>query len=369
MNILQLISSGGFFGAENVLLELSKALKRRNVETVVGVFNNKYNPHTEVAEEAERHNLKTAAFQCNGRFDPRTLITLRSFLKHNRIDLIHTHNYKSNFYAFFASLGLNLPLVTTCHNWLGASAKMRFYNALDKSLLSGFDRLVAVSDRVKDEIMLHGIPMSKVSIISNGIDITRFASRWQDDRAKIRKDIGVPIDSELIGTVGRLTEEKGHSFLLEAARIVRQHYPKAMFIIIGDGPLMEKLKKEAGKLPFIFTGFRNDMPGLYSALDLFVLPSLNEGLPMVLLEAMASHKPVVATKVGDVPKLICSGQNGLLVEPANVKSLADALLYLSADDKKRCLIAQEGYRTVLKHFSSKVMADRYLKIYREVSDK
>jgi len=365
MRVLQLINSLGFFGAENVLMELSKALKH-NVEPIVGVFNNKYNPHMEVAEEAERYNLKTAVFPCNGRFDPRTFLALRTFFKNGRIDLVHTHNYKSNFYAFFASSGLNLPLITTCHNWPGTTAKMRFYAALDKRLLNGFERVVAVSDLVKDEILHHGISLSKVSIIPNGIDINKFTTQLEDDKKKIRKDLGVPIDCKLVGTVGRLSEEKGHDFLVVAARIVLHHYQKAMFLIVGDGPQMERLKREANQLPFIFTGVRNDMPGLYSAMDLFVLPSLNEGLPMVLLEAMASHKPVVATKVGDVSKLIRDGQNGLLVEPGDGNCLADALLYLLGNDEKRSLIAQEGYRTVLEYFSSKVMADKYFETYQEV---
>jgi glycosyltransferase involved in cell wall biosynthesis len=203
---------------------------------------------------------------------------------------------------------------------LGEDLKMKLYARLDKSLLNRFDKVVAVSDTVKQEILNRNISSTRVLTIPNGIDVDRFNSRKRPDTLK--REFGIDHNCRIIGTVGRLSEEKGHSHLLHAAEKVLRTCPDVVFLIVGDGPLREDLQDKALQLaqggsvnPFLFTGVRNDMEEIYSLMDIFVLPSLTEGLPMVLLEAMAAQKPVVATKVGAVPGVIDDGHSGLLISP------------------------------------------------------
>jgi glycosyltransferase involved in cell wall biosynthesis len=318
MHVLQLISSSGFFGAENVILELSKELETSDFKPVIGCFNNKYNPHVEIADRAKENDLSVEIIDCTSQFDIKAIRCLRKIIKERNINIIHSHNYKSNYYALISTLGMGVPLISTCHNWIGTSVKTKLYERLDKLQLIWFDKIVAVSEPIKYELFANRISSRKVKLISNGIDVNRFQC---NRNSKIREEFDIPSEKKIIGVVGRLTEEKGHVLLIDAAKDILRSNPDIVFLIIGYGPLMEGLKNKAHQLPFIFTGNRNDLPDLYSAMDIFVLPSLNEGMPMVLLEAMAAKKPVVATNVGSINTVIKDRENGLLIENCNKEEL------------------------------------------------
>jgi len=377
IKVLHLISSSGFFGADNMLIELSKELRHTIFSPIIGVFKNLHNPHLEVAEEAKRYSFPVEIFPCNGRLDLKTLLLIRRFLEEQKIDIIHTHGYKSNLYALAASFGKKVSRVATCHNWLGDDPRMKFYERLDKSFLNRFDRVIAVSDSVKQEILNHNISPKKVLTIYNGINIDRFDNQEKAD--SIRRKFGIDESGKVIGTVGRLSEEKGHIHLLHAAEKVLQEYPKVKFLIVGDGPLRRHLEAKSLQLaksgsakagssesPFVFAGVRNSMPAIYSMMDIFVLPSLTEGFPMALLEAMASQRPVVATKVGAVPKIIEHGHSGLLVPPGDVKALAKAIMDLLANLQKASHLAKHAHQKVKLHFSSQRMAERYVEVYQDI---
>lgn len=377
LKVLHLISSSGFFGAENMLIELSKGLGHTTFSPIFGVFRNQHNPHLEVAEEAKRYNFPVKIFPCNGRLDLKTLLSLRRFSEDQKISIIHTHGYKSNLYALAASIGKKVHLITTCHNWLGDDPKMRFYGWLDKFFLNRFGRVIAVSDSLKQEILRHNISPRKVLTIYNGIDVDRFNQQKKSDC--IRREFGIDESCKVIGTVGRLSEEKGHVYLLQGAKKVLKKYPRVVFLIVGDGPLRRHLEANSSQLaerriakagsfeaPIIFTGVRTDMPAIYSLMDIFILPSLTEGLPMVLLEAMASETPVVATKVGAVPKVVEHDNSGLLIPKGDVNALTKAIIDLLANPQKAHFLAKNAYEKVRTEFSSQKMAERYAEVYKEV---
>jgi len=360
-----------------MLIELARELQHSSFSPIIGVFKNVYSPHLEVAQEARRNNLPVETFRCNGRLDPRTILLIRRFLGKQKINIIHTHGYKANLYALAACLGKKVRRVSTCHNWLGDDPKMKFYARLDQSFLNRFGRVIAVSDSVKHDILNHGISPDNVLSIYNGIDIDKFDSREKSD--SIRREFGIDKDCKVIGAVGRLSEEKGHIHLVNAAERVLQEYPRVVFLIVGDGPLRQHLETKASLLaerrrakagqarsPFVFAGVRKDMPEMYALMDIFVLPSLTEGLPMALLEAMAAKRPVVATSVGAVPKVIEDDRSGLLVPPGDVDALAEAMIRLLRDPQEAGRLAQHGYQRVRKDFSSQTMAQRYIEVYQDV---
>ncbi len=377
IRVLHLISSSGFYGADNVLIELSKQLRHSFFSPVIGVFKNIHNPHLEVAEVARQHSLPVQIFPCKGKLDLKTVLLIRRFVDEQKINLIHTHGYKSNFYTAAAVPGKKVPMITTCHNWLGDDIKMKLYARLDKVFLNRFDKIIAVSDAVKQEILNHGISSEKLVTIYNGIDIKRFNNRINENN--IRKKLGIEDDCKVIGTVGRLSEEKGHIYFLKAAEKVLQKYPRVVFLIVGDGPLREYLEEKACRIadklysqkvisqnPFIFTGVRNDISTIYSIMDIFVLPSLTEGLPMVLLEAMASRKTVVATDVGAVSSVFEHGRSGVLIEPGNVNNLSMEIMELLANPQKIQKMANHARQKVELEFSSKIMTEKYLDVYQDV---
>jgi glycosyltransferase involved in cell wall biosynthesis len=379
MRILQLISSAGFFGAENVMLELAAGLRERHLECVVGVIKNLYNPHVEIADEAERKGLRVIVFPCRRKLDLRAVRSLRRFLREEAIGVIHGHGYKSNVYAHLAAAGEDIGRITTCHNWLGDDAKMKLYAWLDGRMLRRFDRVIGVSESVVEEILRQGVEPGKVLRIDNGIDVERYRDGGGKGGEGLRRALGIDPNWKVIGTVGRLSEEKGHRCFLEAAERVLESHGRLVFLIVGDGPLRRSLEERASRMGregsgkegsgdarFIFTGIRSDMPAVYSVMDMFVLPSLTEGLPMALLEAIASGRPAVATRVGAVPTLIQDGYSGLLVEAGEAGELAEAMMKLLRNPEKAREFAEHAQRGIEERFSSQTMVDRYIGVYESV---
>jgi len=367
MRVLQLISSRGLFGAENAMIELSKELRLSEYEPYVGIISNPQNYYKEIVKAAKDNNLKVDVFPCNNKFDLKTILKIKHYIKNNRIDIVHSHGYKSNFYALLATMNIGIRRIATCHNWLGESFKMRFYEYLDKILLNRFDRVVAVSDVLRDEILRSRVTKEKVIVINNGVDIKMLQAT--DHRLQVKKSLELKDDDRVIGTIGRLTLEKGHIYLLEAFVKVISELPNVKLLIVGDGPLRESLESRVRSLELkdkvIFTGFRNDISEILSILDVFVLPSLNEGMPIALLEAMATQKPIIATKVGAIPKLIEHNKTGLLIEPKDADAIYKSIDLLLKDNEKAKLLSLNAFERVKNEFSSSVMAQRYLAVYKE----
>jgi glycosyltransferase involved in cell wall biosynthesis len=369
MRILHLISSGGLFGAERVAVELSKSLKKTyHCEPILGVIRNVYNPHEEILEEAKSNGIAYTVFSCRSQLDLKLAFSIREFIKRNRIDVIHCHGYKSNFYGLLASRG-EVPSVTTNHNWLTAHWKLKTYCFLDSLWIRFFDRIVAVSNEVKKDMLRYKIPEEKIRVIDNGIALERFEKSV--DARNIKNQLGFEEKIRIIGTVGNLGTEKGHIYLLEAAKQILDVVKDLKFLIIGDGQSRKQLEEKSEELGInkhiIFMGQRKDIPELLMAMDIFVLPSIKEGLPIALLEAMAAKKPVIATRVGAIPKVIENNETGVLVEPKDMTGLRDAIMNLLSDRGRMDRLAREGFRRVCTDFSSDKMCQNYLKVYKELA--
>lgn len=367
MHILQLISSVGLYGAERMLIELSKGLQAIDgCKCTVGVIRNSQNPNVEVSEEAKKEGLSTAIFPCRNRFDLQTIFEIQKFVRESKADLIHSHGYKANFYGLFASRG-KIPAITTHHNWLRGGWTDGLYCLLDSLWIRFFDQVVTVSDKNREELLRYRIPKAKIRVIDNGLNLDRLSSELEVET--IKKELGFLENSKVIGTIGRLSDEKGQIYLLRGARGVVEREKSVRFLIVGDGHSRDYLKEEAAKLGIAdnvtFTGYRQDIPELLSVMDVFVLPSIKEALPMVLLEALAARKAVIATRVGGVPKVIAHNRNGLLVEARDVKALETSIIDLLNSREKRLRLGAEGRLTVEREFSSNVMCEKYLRLYSE----
>lgn len=365
--VLHLCSSLGIFGGETVLLSLAKESSASGIKPIIGVLRNSENPHTEIAERAHEKGIENVIFPCNGRLDIKSIREIRKLLLNRKIDIIHSHDYKSDFYALMASLKLKVYRIATCHNWNTFNQRLKWYSRIDKYLLRFFDLVIAVSPLVKKELVENGIKSNKAQIISNGVNLDEFDCNASVNKDSLRSQLGIPNNCTIIGCVGRLSPEKGFEYFIHAAKIVLRDYPRTCFLIIGEGPEKEKLCGLSASLGIgentFFAGLRGDVAALYRIMDVFAVTSLYEGLPMVLLEAMASQRPVVSTNVGGIPQLIEDRFNGLLVEPGNVIELADSIKLLLADKKQAELFSKRSYTKVVKEFSSRAMADNYHKSY------
>lgn len=365
MNVLQLISSSlGYYGAERVVITLSAAvLEEMGVNTVVGAFRNTAKTsHLEVLEQAESRGLATVQIACHGRLDRQAVVAIRDIVERHKIDVTHCHGIKPDLYALLA-LSRSVTVVSTCHLWTFDSPKEWALSALERCILHASDRVVAVSDHIVPQLRRFGV---RADVIYNGVDLEPFNHSGSNFKRSMNWS-GRPV----IGAMGRLAPQKGLQYLLRAAPEVLRDSPKAVFAFVGDGPERELLEAEARSLNIqdavCFLGVRHDIPELLSSMDVLAMPSLSEGLPMALLEAMASGRAVVASGVGAIPHVIQDRVNGIILPPRDVKGLAAALRYLLEDSELRIALGQNARQTVESRFSAASMAKRYLELYREAT--
>lgn len=363
VKVLQLISSGGYYGAENMLLNLCASQKDTGCQNSLVLFYNVHAPNVEFYERARRYGLSVRMVHCRGRADWRAVRQIEECIQEDGIELLHTHGYKADLYGYIAARRSGKPIVATCHNWLGGTAALGIYNHLDRMVLKKFNALAAVSDSVAQRLLDSGAPAKKIRTIANGIDVQAFKRGYP--LPALNSD-----GSKVIGMVARLDLQKGFEYLLRAARDLCVAFPALKVVIVGDGPdrkPIEDMITRFGLLSnVILVGQHSDMPGIYAALDVFVLPSLNEGLPMTILEAMAASKPVIATRVGAIPSVIKDGETGLLLEPGDAHGLRSAVARLLSQPDLCRRIGAAAYNWVSRNYTSEAMALKYRQMYDEV---
>jgi glycosyltransferase involved in cell wall biosynthesis/protein-tyrosine-phosphatase len=324
----------------------------------------------EVAIVDERRNsgLRIAAF-------------IRRFLIEHAVDIVHTHRCKDTVLGTLAAKGAGVAhVVRTVHGLSEAMrgwkrAKLVAYELLDKAILwCCADRIIAVSNRMAAILRRSGYRPRAVTCIHNGIDLLglRVTRRSED----VRRALGIRPDAVVIGSAGRLAPVKGHEYLVRAAPGVLESEPRAQFLFVGSGPLRDELIGLSAALGvdracmFIdpSVDHRAGVYDLVAAMDVFVLPSLSEGLPMALLEAMALERPAVATAVGGVPEVIADRTTGLLVPPRDPVALASACLELVHDTALAGLLGARARQAIEARFSHELNGEALLGLYRDVAD-
>lgn len=362
MNVLQLISSSiGYYGAERVVVTLASALERLGVQCTVGIFRNTAKAvHLEVQDHARAVGLHTEQITCQGRFDRMAVHCLQDIIATNHIDVVHCHGIKPALYAWLATPHGTIPLLSTCHLWTFDSIASWALSAVERCILRSFDSVTAVSDHIIPQLRRYGI---NAQVIYNGIDTSPYAS----DQPVRAITLG---PGPVIGAVGRLAPQKGLRNLIRVAPSILKRYPTATFAFVGDGPERRTLESLAEHLGIgrsvRFLGVRTDIPDLLAAMDVFAMPSISEGLPMSMLEAMASGRAVVASAVGAIPQVLDDGSNGLMVLPGDLKALSASLLYCLDRPEVRVKFGAAARRTVTERFSAVAMARQYIEAYEAI---
>jgi glycosyltransferase involved in cell wall biosynthesis len=224
-----------------------------------------------------------------------------------------------------------------------------------------------------EALRAHGYDARTATYIHNGIDLRTVKATHAP--AEVRRELGIDADALMIGTAGRLAPVKGHTFLLRAAKLILEHEPRARFVFLGTGPLKYELVDTAATLNIdracLFVDRVMDLGvGIYdvmAAMDIFTLPSLDEGIPMALLEALALARPVIATPVGGVPEIVTHGSTGLIVPAKNEQMLAAACLDLARDRGWAQTLGENGRRLVETEFSRERNAQAWLDLYQDVA--
>jgi len=322
--ILQLIGGGEIGGAEQHVLTLLQGMDRSTFSLTSGCLID--GPFAQYTEEK---NIPTLRFPMKHALDFSPLPRLIAEIRQGGFSLIHTHGSRANLLGRLAGRRLNIPVVSTVHSSLKQdylSPRAAFLAlALDRLTLPLTSGVITVSEALAEEVARRGA--QRIRTIYNGIPpLPQLAS--DEQRAELRENFRrtweIPQDALVLGSIARLHPTKGLHTLLDAAQILRPQFPHIHTLIIGDGPLRGVLieKAEALELPHTFTGYLPEAYRALPAMDIFVLPSVNEAMGLVLLEAMQAHLPLIATAVGGIPEVIRHSQDGLLVPPGQPEELA-----------------------------------------------
>jgi glycosyltransferase involved in cell wall biosynthesis len=273
------------------------------------------------------------------RFDPSTLPALMKVIRDKQIDVLHLHGYGATTFGRVAAAIRGIPAVL--HEHANLTDTPWFQKIADTLLERETDIALAVSQSTAEFLVkARRLSPDKVKVVYLGVPLDEFSRpRGEAEVAAARAELGVRPDDFLIGCVTRLHDSKGNSYLVDAARPVLDRRPQARFVVVGEGPLRPELEDQARRLGlgdrFVFAGFAKDVARVVSAFDMSVFPSLWEGTPLTVFEALAMGKPIVATDADGLMDVLTAGRDAVIVPRRNAAALADAIVALMDDPERR----------------------------------
>jgi len=364
LHVLQVIDGLNIGGAEMLLRELSIGLLNRGFRVTIA-----YGSPGPLVDDIKALGLQLIHIPRIIRVDPWQFYNMYTTMRSEKPDIVHTHLFKSDFHGRPAARLAGVPVVVSTLHSIDQWAKQWPLGTLYGLTARFADRIISVSDDVKNFHVNHtNVDASKFVTIENGVDFKRYVGEGPVGWA-IRKELGADDSSIVFGIIGRLTQPKDHETFLIAAKSILAKVPDARFWVIGDGPLRMRLTQLADKLGISnflkFTGFRKDIPDVLSALDVLVISSVWEGLPVTLLEGMAASKPVVATAVGGVTAVVTK-ETAILVNCKDSIAISDACVKLAVDPELRLSMGRAGRDRVIKEYGIDAMVDRTVSLYTEL---
>lgn len=362
--IMQIVHDLNVGGMQRVVVDLCVRTDPARYKMMVCCFN-ELGPN---ADLLARHSIPVHLLKKKAGIDTGLPLRLRRLFLENRVQIVHTHGINPFFYGTLGARMAGCRVIQTDHARGPFPVKKReMYSEMVLSILA--NKVVAVSEGVKaDLIRYEHMSPRKTMVIYNGIDGASFAKGY--DGEDLKRKLGILPGDFVLGISCRITKEKGVGQLIEAVSQISPAMPNIKAVIIGDGEPrkeFELLAKELGVLDrIVFTGYRNDIPALIQIMDIFTLPSFTEGHPIVLLEAMAARKPIVATDIPGIRETVVHEKTGLLVQPRDSRALAAALTRLIVNPELRAEMAESGYQRYLERFTIDTAMKRYEALYDTV---
>ena len=345
MTFLQYITPSRLAGAEYFFLRVIAHLAEMGHRVIV--VTKRDTPLRAEIEKIDNPNIQLHAWHTHGKIDPITLGKLCRLIVKERVDVINTHLTTASWQGALAAKITGVPSVAVVH---ATDRKTWFQHA---------DHLIAVSSGVKDALIEQGIAPEKIEVLYHGIDLAQYVAPLSSAEAKQR--LGLPADARTAGVAASLIPRKGHRFLLEALHNMKATSEPIHLLLAGEGPLETELRGQVRELGLServhFLGFRRDIPEIVCAMDVFVLPSLKEGLSIAVMEAMALEKPVVCSAIAGLPEVVRDGKTGFLVPPGESAALQIALEKLFADENLRAQIGRNARLYLEEHFEQTACLD------------
>ncbi len=358
--ILHAIRQGEIGGGETHVLDLVNHLDKAKYESVILSFTD-----GPMVDQLKASNYKTYVIKTTTPFDLRVWSKVKKIISTEKIDLIHAHGTRANSNTFYSAKALKIPLIYTVHGWSFHPDQNKVIKLI-RTLSERF--LVRVSNKticVSESNLTEGkrnFPMSNAVVIVNGINKDKFdPDKIYPD---IRKEFEIGLDEVVVGYIARITHQKSPLTFLRSIADVPS---RAKYLIVGNGDLKPQMLQLAEELnlknKLIFLDFRKDIPAILNSIDIFCLPSLWEGLPIALLEAMAMRKAIIASEIDGITDLIINNENGLIIPPLDIKKLALALELLITDKSFRNKLGKQAELTVKKNYNITTMTRKIQDLY------
>ncbi len=359
MNVLILNGGKGWGGIESHSVTLASALIKKGHKVIIGC------PRAgTVSGNAVRTGIPVRDIKVVNSADLTALWRIIATAKREGIEIIVANLGKEYWPATVAAKVLGIRIVFVRHQ------VDRLKKATRRLIERHVHRVVAVSLAVRDALKECGVPDEKITVIYNAVDVGWFEPSG-GHRESARKELGFTERDIVVGTAGKLHRGKGVFDLLRAAGSLTVRYPALKLLYVGEGPERTTLEQEAIRLSVrdkvVFAGLRSDMERMYAAMDIFVLPSTcREAFGMVIIEAMAMGRPVIATATGGIPEVVKDGMNGILVHPGDLEGLADAISRLIDDKALSFRLSGEGRATVEQYYSEDAISVAFENMLRDV---
>jgi glycosyltransferase involved in cell wall biosynthesis len=358
MNILQVISSTRTSGAEKHIVVLSASLRQRGHD-VIAVCP----PGGWLPEQLRSHGIPAVEMPMRGMLSGSAILGIRRLIRATRADLIHTHLTRATYLGYFAAQATRVPVASSVH----ITTRDLVYRFLPRRN----HWFIAVSDHLRQALIARGVSPRRVQTVYNGTDFDIASQSCGRQGLSVRAELGLPAEAQIVGQVGRVDEFKGARLLVQAARHIVDERPRAYFMLVGRAEpafqqeLWEMAERDGIGDRLRFTGVRDDVPRLMDAADVITVPSQTEMFGMVVIEAMAMGKPVVATRAGAIPELIADGETGMLVE-RRPEALAGAVSELLGDPSRARAMGEAGRARAADCFSARVMAQNMERAYQRI---
>jgi len=352
-------------GPEKQILEQCRALDPERWRAVIGTFR-EGRSRIDLIARAEEGGIPTFLIDTRTGFSPSAIGQLRRHLVRFGVDVLATHGYKADIVGYWATRGTSIPLLVCTRGFTGENLRVRAYEWVDKRFLHRADHVLAVSDGTRRVVEREGVPSRRISVVHNGV---RVPGRPVPP-AELRAELGLPEEARIVLSVGRLSREKGHRYLVEATPSVIAARPDVHVVLVGDGrerPALERRIQELNLVSRIhFAGFRTDPLQCIRAATLVANPSLTEGSPNIVLETLSLGKPIVATDVGGVSEILTHGVTGWLVPPSDPLALARGIEFILDHPALADTIGNQGLETVKREFSFETQTRRIMDVYDRV---
>ena len=370
--ILHFIESAGVYGAERVILNLSLQMQiNTSYVPVVGCIVESPENDSALYDAAVTAGIEAVKIPiANSRVFTDLPKAAKQLIK-LKIHLIHSHGYKPSVFGFIIRLLTKIPVIATCHLWFEPSKgplKTRVMIRLEKFFYRWFPKVIAVSEPIKNILLNSNLRPSQVAIVRNGVDLPENISSV--DISRLRQELDIKDSDFCVLNNARLTRQKAQWTLIKAAAILKRQNEHVRILIVGEGPLEKELRTQiasenVGDIVQLL-GFRTDINQLLTVSNIFALPSIDEGMPMALLEAAAASKPIISTLVGDIGKLIQHEKTGLVIGTESPSELASAILRLKNNASLAQQLAHEAHTLMQQQYSSHAMCSAYIIIYDQL---